>query len=560
MDTTSTRSAGQRAVRVGTDKDRLTPWRALVDRRFFVHRRFYVFRILMSKRWRFIKLICILFNLFGVQLKIIFFNSVKDNPLILILLFCLCVFVADIVFRIFVYPEYFDFGCFGHSLRSCQTKNNQKNHWNNDLGSWCNWIRLGSFPFWCDLVATCSIVIEIVIMERDGQSITYELDDLGIASVVGRNEYNTPTGQILLVVFKTVRVVRSVRFSTAAKFVAGSALFKFVINPGVKLEDLLIRKVRKPRDGTEGDKEKNGKTTGESDGSAAVYISERRASFGGLGSAVLAFVRAQKRAKEALERENRGPFGNIKRALRDVGVVRDDRIEWMCQLAASKIQHAWSQHAWRAASKVIEADNLSFRDIKTSLRTAGKANSARASNRSLKHSGVSMSGVFEAVNHRPKTKKKPSESQVGSVALGIILALIITTCFTFEENDTSRKDTMAILHYQTVNKNYANRSVYAALETTLPNLFEYRFQNGTVLSLKTEKPGLDNEILVIKVYNEGSEANFTEGKFDNRDLIVKEASEQLLAAIFIIISWLLGMSAFVGPVMILGVMPMEKMP
>jgi hypothetical protein len=86
--------------------------------------------------------------------------------------------------------------------------------------------------------------------------------------------------------------------------------------------------------------------------------------------------------------------------------------------------------------------------------------------------------------------KKRNESQVGSamrdltsqrVALGIIIALLLTVFFTYTEEDTTNPATMIVLHNQTSNPFFMEKALLAARSSSVPDLYSFVLRNHEVI-------------------------------------------------------------------------------
>jgi len=185
------------------------------------------------------------------------------------------------------------------------------------------------------------------------------------------------------------------------------------------------------------------------------------------------------------------------------------------------------------------------------------------------------------IDHMKKTMKKTSskssrqhvDSQVGSamreltgqrVVLGIMFALFFTSLFTFFEANSTNASTMVQLFVpsQSENADFANRSVTVAHNTSVPNLFQYKFVDGSVrfFEISGRQPSeLKNREIQQITITDASGKNQTIGLFSIRATVRDNAIVQLVSTIFIIVVWFFGVTAFAGPVMILVVTPIERM-
>lgn len=185
-----------------------------------------------------------------------------------------------------------------------------------------------------------------------------------------------------------------------------------------------------------------------------------------------------------------------------------------------------------------------------------------------------------------------AESQVGGamreltgqrVAIGILVALLLTATFTYVEQDATRPATMIILHAQTTGTSFSqdgtfvtqppperwkNLALGAARATSIPDLYQFDIANGKsvefVVAEEKDNDLRPRERLQITVQS----TNFTSptnskmksvGWFAYRTEQRNQALVQLYSTVFILFLWLFGVTAFAGPVMVLVVLPIERM-
>lgn len=145
---------------------------------------------------------------------------------------------------------------------------------------------------------------------------------------------------------KTIRVVRFVRSSRVAK-VVGKVNWYWpihVLDPRYLFQRCSFRS--NGSTSNSGDGKKNSSASGSpntnaSDGGGHEGALMRQRSWGGLGLATLAAVKAQNLAREEQKKQEHSWWGKCKRFLWSMGILRNDKAEWQRQLAATKIQRAW---------------------------------------------------------------------------------------------------------------------------------------------------------------------------------------------------------------------------
>ena len=363
---------------------------------------------------------------------------------------------------------------------------------------------------------------------------------------------------LLITIAKTARIARFIRSSTAVKISSKLNVWYKFVNPFWWCGCLLRRR-----------RDEEGANADDSQDNATRNPLLRRSSWGVTGLGVAAAAAA--RAKEA---ERNGREHNPFRAfLHSMGLISDKNEDLRRHIAAVKIQRAWrrslaqrrlddegyetggdhSNHDWRGRSSA---------SISTRGQSVAPAHLHRASS-----GGVPVRRIGGDVQ---MTASRKRESQVGSamreltgqrVAIGIIVSLIMTVLFTYTENDATRPATMIVLHNQTGNSLYAERSLAAARSSSIPDLFSYQYANNETIDFPVKDEDTtelrDREILRITV--EDSNGRTTAGWFTLRHELKQEAVVELLSTLFIILVWFFGVTGFAGPVMILVVIPIERM-
>jgi class 3 adenylate cyclase len=318
---------------------------------------------------------------------------------------------------------------------------------------------------------------------------------------------------------------------------------------------------------------------------------------------ILAGKIKKQEAEKALAKK-RGVFSPLIKALQYVGILKDDKEELRRQMAATKIQRAWrvvlkglqshqdDDEAWKGGGRggppVLEKAQKK-RSILHHAIPAG-IKSGLSSGLTILHQHIPAPKSFAneppTISHvtdqsergQSESRKRRNESQVGSamreltgqrVAIGIILALIVTVLLTYKENSAARPTTMMILHKQTQLPAFVNRSLDAARGSSVPDLYRYTLANGDVqcfdLVDEDECKGdwkdlddlRDRERLRITVSDPNGQE--TTGYFDYSEEIREEALQSILSTIFVLLVWFFGVTSFAGPVMILVVIPIERM-
>jgi hypothetical protein len=306
----------------------------------------------------------------------------------------------------------------------------------------------------------------------------------------------------------------------------------------------------------------------------------RRISWGGLEIAALAAVKAK--AREALIKGQLNPFKRVlRKGLKAFGFLPNNKyVELRRHIAATKIQRAWRN----TLSRPTEAHSddgmgaVSMDDDDT----AGKGRSAPTSTLErvmMKRSILGRDQQQNLKNIRNSTSDKDvrPESQVGSamgeltgrrVATGILLSLVLTILFTYQEADATRPSTMVVLHGQIVEsptEEFAKRALDAALydSNSMQDMFTYyggsderSFPPSYFDSKEQVRELREREQIKITVEDP---RGITWACFVCRQERKNEALVELIATIFVLLIWFLGIMLFAGPVMSLVIIPIERM-
>ena len=276
-----------------------------------------------------------------------------------------------------------------------------------------------------------------------------------------------------------------------------------------------------------------------------------------------------------------------------------------CHFAALKIQRAW-RSLKRSSSMNIHPDDTTsaeFSDVAwkgrmshstinpsltNSIRAMGKPSMASKSSRMVQSAVtnttdqlnsmanttvVAVNATVNSLSDVHYNYKRRNESQVGSamreltgqrVAIGIIVALLLTVIFTYTEQDATRPTTMIVLHSQTRFDAFANKSLNAARMTAVPDLFSYELANGEIVEYNVVEYGrTPNDLRPVerlRITISTPDANVTTiGSFMNYSERREQAIVTILSTLFIVSLWFFGVTAFAGPVMVLVVIPIERM-
>jgi class 3 adenylate cyclase len=407
--------------------------------------------------------------------------------------------------------------------------------------------------------------------------------------------------ELLVTIAKTARVARFIRSSAAVKMsskINWYLLFSF-FNPLSWMQATQRRMGRGgSRRGSSTEMTVDPTSTASLEASHALRKQKiiRDATWTGISLGALAAVKAKQEKQKEEERSGLSIKGIPSRALRYLGIIRNDDDDWCRELAASKIQRAWraallNPHEEDGGSEKAYSDVAWKRDTNASnqiekkirkksfLQHYGKMNvtniksSLNEQDAENHRSSTSPTGApgSSGVTAGPPPAQTRNESQVGSamreltgqrVAIGIIMALVLTVLFTYTENNATNPSTMIVLHNQTGNAAFANKSLDAARSSSVPDMFEYTLADNTTREYNLTNGESQNDLRAretLRISVTGDDNTVTSGTFAQRQERRQEALVAMLSTIFILLVWFFGVTAFAGPVMILVVIPIERM-
>ena len=307
--------------------------------------------------------------------------------------------------------------------------------------------------------------------------------------------------------------------------------------------------------------------------------SNSRSSKGGFQLGVLAAIKAQAEAEARLAKQTamsrRFPLVlRFKAFFRALGILGDEQRELQRQIAARKIQRAWREHMRLFAqqphpgsAELLDGDeSLDEAAVSSAFTTTNKRTSARTSNSTGRLSARDQ--ILAGGSRFQSQSGRPRGSQVGSdmrertgqrVAIGILIALVVTIIFTHTQPDTTRETTMIVLHQQTMFEQFRSQSLDAARGTSVPTLYRYETVNETVHEWELNFTTNLRPYEKLRITVEDSSSNMSEGMFSFRSEVIQAAWSEIVATVLIVLVWCLGVTAFTGPIMNLVVVPIERM-
>lgn len=319
----------------------------------------------------------------------------------------------------------------------------------------------------------------------------------------------------------------------------------------------------------------------------------KKTSWGALQIGILAAVRAQAEAEARQSREKNDRRKRFWRILRRQQSFTSDP-EYntqMRQVAAIKIQRLWRSHM-RFEGGIstddgsfigdlgVEDDN-SFMNSHRShpINPLDRAQNKRAMLATFTHMNAT-GGRLDRKDIQASEREDVSgsrfqsrtghglESQVGSdmrrrtgqrVATGVILAVLFTVIFTYSDSSSTRPTTMVILHHQTMNDQFRMEALNAARNSSVPKMYLYEPVNEDPVEFPINGVNSLKDRERIRYVVNDALGQESAAEFDLRDETVNQAVVEIVATIFIVIVWFIGVHAFAGPVSSLVVVPIERM-
>jgi len=408
-------------------------------------------------------------------------------------------------------------------------------------------------------------------------------------------QFNLP---LLVTVSQTARVARFIRSSRAVKM-SGRINWYFILNifnPSWWWGHLHCRR-RNSSDtkaaistavelsGGGGAADATAAATGDNNmhtgGGASSDRDSRRAnqpSWSSVGVGALAAVKAN-----AAMEERSGLHRFAAHVMGMFGRTYFSKDEFRRHYAAVRIQRAWRatlEHRHQQAADDTFSSEFLGADVawkgRMSTRGGTGGGNLRVSKKrpvsKIRETPMAKSGTVTDNPVLTGANKRRNESQVGSamreltgqrVAIGIIIALFLTVIFTYTEADTTRPAAMVVLMNQTGNAAFADRSITAARSSSIPDLFSYTMANGMDKQFDVVESGVGPDDLrpseQVRITVSDAFNRTTVGLFNYRNERREEALVKLLSTAFILLVWFFGVTAFAGPVMVLVVIPIERM-
>eukprot|EP00550_Attheya_septentrionalis_P001799 CAMPEP_0198283324 /NCGR_PEP_ID=MMETSP1449-20131203/2958_1 /TAXON_ID=420275 /ORGANISM="Attheya septentrionalis, Strain CCMP2084" /LENGTH=1153 /DNA_ID=CAMNT_0043979907 /DNA_START=204 /DNA_END=3665 /DNA_ORIENTATION=+ len=486
--------------------------------------------ILKSRVYNALLFVFTILLLFGSPLQTIIFNKNADPVFDVFYLVGFGVFCVDIIMRSYAFKGYFVFQVCGQNCRGGPTTPGGSFH-------------LGSFIFWCDVISNFTFLTDVTFIFQAYYSIKkYEIE-LNIAGIpFGWGEVNRAipvefVPSVLIVIARTARIARYIRSWAVVK--SSSRLNAYWIMQRINPFFYIDKCCRDPppQDSSEKDRTDSNNVTAPAVGPGAM---RRQNSQNSIVSSSKISRHASIQTSMASGESTTGNGVRFRSVLRRLGLKTKAEEEAERQAAARLIQRAFK--AWNKRAK--------------------------KSNAQVKNGGNKDDTSVKRAPMATFTKRK-NESQVGSamreltgkrVAVGIMLALILTVVLTYSEQDSTEPSTMVVLHTQTQNSQFEQLALESARASSVPELYQYQDIYGNVTNFVIEGNPEDlREWEKLRVIINDIKNQSSTGYFSNYRDVRDGAIVELIATIFILFIWFLGVKAFAGPVMTLVVIPIERM-
>ena len=540
--------------------------------------------ILNHKAWNIGMIIGTILLLFGAQIRdLILFPPVFDIIFNVLFILCLIFMTADIIMRVdSSEPNYFD--CFGirwnmgNSTYNNPYSKRKQNTFLSKLSCCCtfnistfnkNTANFGSFLFWCDVISTLTLLYEISwinprYFNQEVQVI--HVNDFGIPiHYMGQTDLGNG-GQAVQInnmdlyvsIGKTARMARFIRSATLVKLSSKINWYYLLnfFNP-IFYCRLLYK--------------------GYHEGFIITFHDAIVSIFGGENDHNLTDEGSTDQLSNPNNKKKKALHRNSKKRARSVTAADENRSNAHDGFDIGDDDDTTTNHsvnetttnaATTPTTPTPTSKLKSFHPWKRSKNSLSNVASSVASRNPV----AMLSSAVSTISISEYTK---SESQVGSamreitsqrVALGILIGLVLTVLFTYTEYDITRSSTMVVLHNQTGTVTYAQKALIAARNSSVPTLFSFQLGDNVIEYFDGLSPAQPDplrlrprEILQINVTDTEPPHRTTVGRFNNRNQRFQEAIVSLLYTLFIVLVWVFGVTAFAGPVMVLVVIPIERM-
>ena len=390
---------------------------------------------------------------------------------------------------------------------------------------------------------------------------------------------------LLVTIFQTARVARFIRSSRAVKLSGRINWYFFCnfFNPSWWCE-------RCRRTTTAGSGDLASSPSNNSNSNLTDIGSRRQVSWSSIGVGVMAAIKANAAT------ERRSPWHRFVTwiKVRWLGQTYCSKDDFRQHYAAVRIQRAWratlEQRAHPVPDETLSSEflgdvawkgrsSMQGGMVGQPVRVTRKRAAAVAAGQIPETTANSRNQIIEQPHYRNQVSlvggandRRRNESQVGSamreltgqrVAMGIIIALFLTVVFTYAEKDMTRPATMVVLMNQTGNPFFADRSIQAARSSSTPDLYSYTMATGENKEFDVVESGVSPSELRpverVRITVVDSYSRNTTGLFNYRNERREESLVKLLSTVFILLVWFFGVTAFAGPVMVLVVVPIERM-
>jgi len=520
-------------------------------------------RLLKSRFWKVTIMLFTMVLLFGAPIQHFFpedtrsiFNAIYLTTIVILL--------VDIFLMVFVQKKYFNLS-FNLSFK------NWRKGWNE--------IECGSFMFWFDLISVLSMLFNVsFILKLNAAVIDINIYPDEAAEFSYKDTYGVSLSIILNVLFRIARVARFLRIQSVLDFTATARSFYINMSRGIQrcIPNIYTSNVDK-----------------------------------GLTSSLTSVRNVFSRGRSS-RRDPSGQVWDTDMSNRHLNAFTEAEE----RIAVRKIETAWMKYKNKDKDKdaaIVSDNNTINKNLRTSknsgnsrLRRFGTMSVTRVKGvrgcglgRQRKFSNTSM---HTEVSRRRKRARR-NRSQIGLemndnttklVAIGIILAVVLSVTFAFHKDDKFDQSVQILslhntIHSMDINSGNGNGdgsgsgtsslgeydiyldNLMETYDSWIPNLifFEYKSDSFTYSPKnQTYSPPshllinitdyLYETITVTTPYGDGLWANTT-AHIDTMSNYYRQGYVSLIFLIFIVIIWFIGLVLFAGPVTTLVVIPIERM-
>jgi len=409
---------------------------------------------------------------------------------------------------------------------------------------WLRCIHMGSFLFWCDVCSTFTLLFEISYTNPTSfEMVTHELE---VSSNSAKNVMNNARPWelnlgLVVAILKTARVVRLVRSQAVSTLISKVNWYWSIqkMRTYAGYLDFGFHRIFHQDDDFIDDPSHRYGSAGAGAGAGAdnnddfidtMGVSSKSNNLH-RGTEGYQTKRLQPLSEDTASSNSGFCMGGLLSILRSVGLVGSDNTDEQRRLAACKIQRTWRRSVQQRhqdesddnfrhekldtldENAVANEHGMKSSKVPTSQNNNSnnkKKNRKKSVPKSLRRmslvSAVDASEISKRISNKLKytvSRHAAAESHVGGamreltgqrVAIGILVALLLTAFFTYVEEDATRHATMMILHAQTTGtrinmdgtqtvtrpppQSWINMALKAARSSSVPDMYRFDIANG----------------------------------------------------------------------------------